>query len=353
MNERDREPIATIALIAALADGSRGVEEQGRLEEVARSLGGGDYDTIARRVLSGQSGLTDVVAKLSSDEARRHAYEMAVLVCHADGAANDDEKSFLADLRRQLGIESTAAGALDAEAAGLATAPLAGPPPEPPPPPPPPPPPSPLPSTPAPPAPPFSAPAASPPGSPPGTASPARVSQAGLPAISRDSALDDLILKNAMLAGALELLPQNLASLAILPVQLRLVYRLGADFGQKLDLDQAKDLAGAVGIGAAAQVMDGVARRLVRGLLGKLAGGVAGGAMGVGLTFASTYALGHAAKQYYAQGRQLSRDDLRALFARLRAEAETLYPKVEAEIRRQAATLDLSQVIGRLRGTVG
>jgi uncharacterized protein (DUF697 family) len=218
-----------------------------------------------------------------------------------------------------LEIDRTAATELSGAATGLALAPLAGPSPE-----------------------------------PQVAKATSRPSQAGIPAPSRDDAIDDLILRNAMLAAALELLPQNLASLAIVPLQLRLVYRIGADYGQKLDLDQAKDLAAAVGIGAAAQVMEGVARRVVGGLartvLGKLLGGVAGGATGVALTFGSTYALGHAAKQYYAQGRQLSRADLRSLFERLRAEAGTMYPRVEAQIRSQAATLDLSEVMKRLRG---
>src|ERR1041385_1267198 len=48
--------------------------------------------------------------------------------------------------------------------------------------------------------------------------------------------------------------------MAIIPLQLRLVYRIGADYGQKLDGPQIRDLLGAMGIGAAAQVMDGLAR---------------------------------------------------------------------------------------------
>jgi hypothetical protein len=132
-----------------------------------------------------------------------------------------------------------------------------------------------------------------------------------------------------------------------------MVYRIGADAGQQLDANQVKDLAGVLGIGAAGQVMEGVARGLLggiaRGLLGGLLGGVAGTAAGAGLTFATTYALGHAAKQYYAQGRRLSRDDLRALFTRLKAEAQTLFPKVEAQVREQAAHLNLPAVLQRFR----
>lgn len=319
MTEQDREPIATIALIAAMADGTRGPEEQRQLEELTRTIGGDDFDALARKVLSGQTRLDDVAGRLSGEEARRQAYEMAVLVCHADGTANDREKAFLAELKQVLKVDATAVNELDAAAAGLAVAPVAGP--------------APVEGT---------------------------IAATGASPADRDKTIDDLIMKNAMLAGALELLPQNLASLAIVPLQLRLVYRIGQDHGQRLDANQIKDLAGAVGIGAAAQVMEGVARRVVgglaKGLLGKLLGGIAGGAAGaatgVGVTFASTYALGHAAHQYYGQGRKLSRDDLKALFGRLRTEASTLYPKVEAQIKQQASTLNLSAIVGKLKSAV-
>jgi len=160
-----------------------------------------------------------------------------------------------------------------------------------------------------------------------------------------------------MLAGALELLPQNLASLAIVPLQLRMVYRIGVAHGQTPGAGQVKDLVGALGIGAAGQVLEGVARRLLGGIargalgrgLGGVAGGAAGAAAGVGLSFATTFALGRVADEYYAKGRSLSRHDLQALFQRLRAEATDLYPKVEAEIRQQAATLKLSEALGKLR----
>ena len=108
-----------------------------------------------------------------------------------------------------------------------------------------------------------------------------------------------------------------------------------------------------VGIGAAGQVMEGVARKvlggLATGLFGRMLGGVAGGvassAAGAGLTFATTYALGHAARQYYAQDRTLSRDDLRALFGQLRIDAQGLYPKVESRIKERARSLNLADVL--------
>ncbi len=113
-----------------------------------------------------------------------------------------------------------------------------------------------------------------------------------------------------------------------------------------------------MGAGAVTQVLDGVSRKalggLGRGLLGKVLGGVAGGAAGtvagMGLAFASTYALGHVAKQYSAQGGKLSREDLEALARRFRTEAQELLPKVQDEIRAQSERRDLGRVMATLTG---
>ena len=307
MRDADREPLATIALIAAFADGFRAPEEVAQLKTIATEIGGGDYDTIARRVLSGQSALGDVVARLSDDEARQKAYELAVSVVYADGVATEQEKTFLADLRRSLGLDGGVVAEVDQAGAGLGAA----------------------------------------------VADPGVAEEPAAPA----APFEDQILQTAMLAAAVELLPQNLATMAIVPLQLRMVYRIGQQHGHRLDAAQVKDLAGVFGIGAAGQVVEGVARKLLGGLargifgraLGGAAGGLTGAAAGVALTFATTYALGHAAQQYYAQGRALSRADLQALFARLKDDAGGIFPRVERQIRDLAGSLDLAEVMRRVR----
>src|ERR1044071_8956 len=231
MQEQDREPVAAICLLAALADGERTPEEQAQVGRIAARLSEGEASSLPERVERGEYTAADAVRRLSSPEARQLAYEMAVSVVYADGDANARERDFLAGLRREMSLTDDGLRAVHQEAEALATAPIAGP----------------LPAV------------GTPPSSP-------RPSQAGIPAMSHDSALDLMIRPQALLAGALELLPQSLASMAIIPVQLRLVYRIGADYGHKPDADQIKDLLGVMGIGAAAQVLDGVARRILSGL---------------------------------------------------------------------------------------
>ena len=305
MTPQDLEPIVTVALLAAQADGTTAPEELARLKAAVTRLGIPDPESLVQRLASDKHAIGDITGRLTSDEARRLAYQTALVVVMADGFANPAEQKFLASLRTALGLTPVAIGQIEESAASIATAPIT-----------------------------------------------TTVVPAAGGASAGDAALDELILQQAMLTGALELLPEGLANVAILPLQLRLVYQIGQHYGQKLDINQVKDLAGTLGIGAAAQVMEGVVRKMVGsvgGILGGLIGGAAGVAAGAAVTFSGTYALGHAAKQYYAQGRKLSTDDLRNLFARFRSDAETIWPKIQNQVQQQARNLNLPSVMGMLK----
>jgi uncharacterized protein (DUF697 family) len=294
----DTDTILQVGLAAAMADGRRDDRELAQLSGLARGMG---LDPASLAATSAQLP-ADLSTRLSSDEARRATYELAVAVCRCDGEANDAETAFLDNLRTMLGISTSAVTEVDREADALAT------------------------------------------------------SAAAPRSDTAASAVDELILKQAKLTAALELLPQSLATMVIIPLQMRMVYEIGRAHGQTLDAAQVKDLLGTLGIGMAAQVLDGFARKLVGGvargvlgrMLGGLAGGVAGAATGAATAFATTYALGQAAKQYYAQGRTLSTADLQALFARLKEEASRLYPQVREQVESQARGLDVRQVLASL-----
>ncbi|MEM0964135.1 MAG: GTPase, partial [Bacteroidota bacterium] len=181
------------------------------------------------------------------------------------------------------------------------------------------------------------------------------------PVLDADAALDPMILRYAIASGALELLPQKLATLAVVPMQTKMVYRIGQHFGHALDAAKAKELLGAVGLGLTSQVVETYAR----GLLGGLAGGAlrpvlgkktrkkakkaAKAAAGSTFQFAATYALGHAAKAYYAGGRSLSAVDLRALFDRQLANGRELYAEHRPAIQERARTTDVASLLSQLR----
>lgn len=327
MQEQDRNPVVAICLLAALVDGERSAEEQAQFQRIAARLGADQESGLVVRAQNGELSVVEAAEQLTSESGRRLAFEMAVSVVYADGEANPAEQAFLDELKRAIELPAPGAEPILSDVQTLALAPLVRPRHD----------------------------------TDPGIrrlGEIPRPSQAGIPAMTHDAALDELIRKQALLTGALELLPQNLATLAIIPLQMRLVYAIGTDFGHKLDPGQIKDLLGAMGIGAAAQVLDGMARRILGGLgrgmlggtIGGIVGGAAGAAAGAGVAFATTYALGHVAKQYYSQGRQLSKDDLRALFEGFRADAEQLLPKVQEEIHAQAQHLDIKRIVASIRG---
>ena len=304
----DAELIITLAARAAMADGTRSESEVSQIIAAAERLGMPDAASGLTRASNSVEDVRALALRLSSDDAREAAYEIVVAVCNADGVAGPEELAFMQELSSALGTNvATAEMSAIASVATLTGEVMA--------------PPVPL------------------------TAS----AQPPMP-----GELDAMILDQAILTAALEILPDRLSNMAILPLQLRMVYTIGQRHGQQLDAGQVKDLAATFGIGAAAQFMESLVRKTLGGLAGGLFGTIAGGAGGVAagatVSFAATYALGHAAAQYYAQGRSLSTADMKALFERFRGEAQTLYPKVQDRVATVARGTNLQSVLGTLRG---
>lgn len=314
MTPQDAETIIAIAALAAQADGQQDDVERTRITEMAAGLGLSDASASLAASMAAavdrQAVITRLTETLSTPEARQSAYDTALSVCYADGWVNPSEAAFLTSLATALGVDATHANAAAAAVHDHANAGAAG-------------------------------------------ANTNTASQSS----AQTAALDSYILDQAMLSAALELLPDRLANIGILPLQLRLVQQIGERHGQQMDLNQVKDLAGVFGIGAAAQIMEKVVRNTLGGfagilgrgtlggLLGGLAGNAAGFAAGASVTFATTYALGHAAEQYYAQGRSLSTADLKALFTRLQSDAATIFPKVEARVRELASSGNIGSLL--------
>ena len=167
--------------------------------------------------------------------------------------------------------------------------------------------------------------------------------------------VDPMIVNYAVLNGALELLPQTLASMAIIPLQMKMVYRIGRTYGFELDRGHVTDLLATVGVGLASQYLERFGRRLVGGLLGKVGGGllssVGSAGTGAAMSFATTYALGQVAKRYYAGGRQLDAAALKQTFAEMLGEARALQSKYTGAIEQQARSIDVGKLAALVRGS--
>ena len=167
------------------------------------------------------------------------------------------------------------------------------------------------------------------------------------------AALDRQIVSASITNAALELLPESLASMAILPLQVRLVYQIGKAYGYELDQGHIKEFLATLGVGLAGQYIEQFGRKLLGGLLGSVLGGVgrAAGhqAASSGMAFATTWALGQLAKQYYGGGRTLDVQTLKAAFAPLLAQGQGLIDRYAGDIAQRARTIDVRNLPALLR----
>ena len=337
MNTAEQRAVLNIMVHAALADGRKSDVERTAVRDAAESLageGGAALAGVYQDVLLKRVTVADAAAALPSIEHRQLAYEMAVCVCDADGVQDAPEQAFLAELRRTLGLEGDATvAAAAAQADAIAEAAYI---------------PAPRPAA-------AGAATAATVATAAAAAKAAPAAGSGVRAQSRvpEAELDKSILNYSILNGALELLPQSWASMAIIPLQVRMVYKIGQAHGVELDQGHVKEFIATVGVGLTSQYVEQIGRKLIGGLLGKVAGRAIGGlgraATGAAFSFATTYALGQLAKRYYAGGRVMSTDLLRSTFQELVASAKSKEQQYLPAIRERSTTLTPTEVIDLVR----
>lgn len=321
MTDNEQRALLGISLLAAFADGKKADAEHERLKEIARGFQNSSLNGLElyRQVLMRELTLGDFTQALTTPESRMLAYEMALGVCESDDLLNDTERAFLNDLRRVLGLDGAPIAPLHQQADALVTS-------------------------------------AVPPRLGTAASSPAPTAPAGPTSIGAapNAELESTILNQAILAGALELLPHSLASMAIIPLQMRLVYRIGAHYGHTLDRGHIGEMLAAAGIGMTSQVLEGYATKLMKGLLGSVAGGLgrglAGAFTGSAVSFATTWALGQLAQRYYSGGRTLSALQMRETFQSLLGQARGLQAQYLPEIQSRSRGLNLSDVTRLVSG---
>jgi uncharacterized protein (DUF697 family)/tellurite resistance protein len=329
MNHEQQKAILAISILAAFADGSKADSERDEVRRVAGTLGSdGDMQAMLRDVLLKRIDLAWAIDRLPEPELRQLAYELAVGVCEADGLRNADETRFLSELARALGLGAREAAAPIEDGDALASLPLeAGAEPE------------------------VQAGATAAPGAT-GAAAPPGPVVAATPR-RPESEIDSMIVNYAILNGALELLPQSTASMAIIPLQMKMVYRIGKDYGYELDRGHVRDLLAAMGVGLTGQYLEEIGRKLVGGLFGKAAGrmigGLARGATGMAFSFATTWALGQVARRYYAGGRVMSAQVLKDTYAQTLGQAKSLQSQYLPQIEQKARTIDVGQIVAMVR----
>jgi uncharacterized protein (DUF697 family)/tellurite resistance protein len=302
VDQQEHCAIVGICVLAAFADGMQGQDERMRIQQIVNGFAGEGLDvaTAYQEVLGGKFSLTTAADRLQTPTTRALAYEMAVCVCNADGVENDAEKKFLAELHRALRLDASVTEEHQQTAQALATPPPV-------------------------------------------------IAASPMPDASRDAELDKMILNAAILNGALEIMPHTLATMAIVPLQMRLVYRIGNAYGYELDRGHIKDFLATVGVGLTSQVVEGFTRQLIGGFARRLTGGFLGGmvgqAAGSAFAFASTYALGQVARKYYASGRTLTAAQLKEVFSAMLSDGRSLQARYAGDIRQRSQQVNVADLI--------
>ena len=324
MNTPNQQALLAILVHAAMADGEKSQAERDFVRDLSLQLdeqgGAKQLAQAVQAALLGRLSAAQAAAQITDPMHRQLAYEWATAVCHADGLCSAAETTFLQRLKTDLQLggaepEATVQTQALAQAAyaEAAVAPLAV-----------------VAAVPA-----------------------AANTPAAAPSVD-NAAIDRMVLNYAILNGALELLPQSWASMAIIPLQIKMVYRVGVAHGVSLDQGHIKEFIAAAGVGLTSQYIEQFGRKLLGGLVGKaggkMLGGLTGAATGMAFSFASTYALGHLAKRYYAGGRVMSTDLLRQTYQGLLSNGKALQQAHMGDIRNRASTLDAAEVMRMVRG---
>jgi uncharacterized protein (DUF697 family)/tellurite resistance protein len=316
----EAEAILTVCMLAAFADGANSDVERAAIKRMAETLPNidSDHSALYQKVLLGQISSAQAVQPIARQALRQLAYEMAVCVCEADNFLTPREKGFLHQLNQVLGLGTADAERIEKDAEAIAFPNFADAP--------------------------SSAPAVA----------QSRPMPAPAAAAVKAEDIDSMILNYSILNGALELMPQSLSTLAIIPLQMKMVYRIGKKYGYDLDRGHIKELLAAAGVGLSSQVLEGYASKLFGGLFGKIGGKlgktVANQATSSAISFAATYAIGHLAQNYYAGGRTLSNLEMRQLFDQLKDKATNLYSRYAGEIQQRSRSIDTTQLVGLIRG---
>ncbi len=297
----NNDSLLAICLFAAFSDGDKSELERAQIANIAEELESENLAEISRKILMGKISIESVVSGLESQENRMLAYEMARGICEAGGSITAPEQEFLTRLRGALALTNDESKVVDDDVDALSLAPVTQ-------------------------------------------------AEGLLTAVDNSS----MILKYSILNGALELLPETFATMAIIPMQMKMVYRIGKAHGVEQDRSLIKEFLATAGVGFGSQVVEGFARKLIGGfgkkLGGKTAGKIANQVTGSAFSFASTYAIGHVAEKYHSGGKRLAGPEMKTLYSSLSEQARSLYTQHLPAIQERSKTLNPASILAMVRG---
>lgn len=296
MNQEERIALLTLALVAVFANGPKDERELHQLRRVLEELSpaaGVNLSLQLQEVQLKRRTAQDALVVLKRPESRQLAYEIAVCICDVDGVHSDAEHRFLEELRIALALDVRSARSFERAASVIADASLQ-------------------------------------PDPVRGFAPPVDV--------AGSRALDAGILEVAAFGAALARTGSSLNLLALIPLQMKMIFRVAKAYDARRERGQVKDLMTRLGAAALPQNLQSFGLVLLEGA-----------ARAEAVAFANTYALGHAAKAIYGAETELPEAALAERFETLQAEGRALHPTQAAQIDEQARILAANELIALLR----
>ena len=296
MNQEERIALLTLAMVAVFANGTKDERELHQLRRVLEELSapaGVNLSLQLQDIQLKRRTAHDALALLKRPEARQLAYEVAVCICDVDGVHSDSEHRFLEEVRIALALDVRSARSFERMASAIADAslqpdPVRG----------------------------FSPP----------------VDAAG------SQALDAGIVEVAAFGAALARSGSSLNLLAIIPVQMKLIYRIAKAYDARRERGQVKDLMTQLGVAALPQYLQSFGLFLLQGAERAEAA-----------AFANTHALGHAAKSIFGSDAETPEALLADRFESLHAQGRQLHQTESPRIEEQARILAANDLIVLLR----
>lgn len=257
MEIEDRLKLLKLALLSACADPATDATAQSQLRRVAEMLSEGAGENLAitlREILLGRLTLIHVAAPLQRPELKLLAYELAVCICNADSAHSDPEHAFLEHLRVALALDVRTARSFEREADAIIGVPL--------------------------------------------QADPSRVPPASAHPVDA-ATLARIVDDYAVLTAALAARAEPLALLAAIPLQMKMIYRIGKAFGREPDRGGIKALMATVGVEPVSQYVEACGKLILGGALDRPHARTESSMEASASCFAKTYALGHVARRVH------------------------------------------------------
>jgi uncharacterized protein (DUF697 family) len=156
---------------------------------------------------------------------------------------------------------------------------------------------------------------------------------------ARQKAVNGDVMKYSILSAVLGAFPIPIASiatdLAVVGLQAKMFRDIGQYWGRETGKDTVKQVMGGLGVGTGARIAVNNLAKFIPGV---------GSVVAASTNFASTWALGKVANQYWESGGKADMKMLKELFVKSKAEGKTAYEQnkaaIDAKAKENKATID-------------